>query len=77
MFTKTDLENLMRHQSRDAVAAAVERIPEEDLRFALVLSIMNHKQTIAVENELWCASFVRYSALEEEVEKLRNRASEV
>ena len=77
MFTKTDLEKLIQFKSRDAVSAAVDRIPEDELRFALTLAIMSYKQTVDLENELWYASFARYSAMEEELERLRDRVRNI
>ena len=53
MFTKENLFDLIKLDGRDAVGAAVANIPDEEVRNALMMLVIHHQKTIALEKSLW------------------------
>lgn len=46
MFIKDNLFDLVKNEGRDAAAAAVSKIPDEELRNALMLLVMLYQNTV-------------------------------
>lgn len=49
MFTKENLFDLIKLDGRDAVGAAVANIPDEEVRNALMMLVIHHQKTMALE----------------------------
>ncbi len=75
MFTKENLSNLIKNEGRDAVAAAVASIPDEEVRNALTLLVIYHQQAMAQEKELWRREHTSRIALETELKEAQARIS--
>lgn len=73
MFTKDDLLALVSNEGRDAVAAAVAKIPEEDVRGVLMSLVMLYQSSAKMETDLWNKEHARCDALEDELKKAQER----
>ena len=63
MVTRDDLEQLVKNRGQEAVGTAVVKIPDEDVRPALMLMVMIY--------EIFRRDQKRIAELEEELEKAR------
>lgn len=77
MFTKEDLLQLVNTKGRDAVAAAVEKIPEEEVRHALMLLVVHHQKSMEIEKQLREEKHEQYQALERELEAAKEQIREL
>ena len=53
MFTFEDFKSLTRITDRDELMSAVAQLPEEDLRTALLMTLLAWSRHIEVDQELW------------------------
>ena len=61
MVTRDDLEQLVKNRGQEAVGAAVVKIPDEDVRPALMLMVMIYQKSDEINREIFlpiqqCAS---------------------
>ena len=49
MFTFDDLKELLKHKERDDICHAVGKIPDDELRNALVLLVTQYHKSIEIE----------------------------
>jgi len=71
MVTRDDLVQLVKNQGQEAVGAAVVKIPDEDVRPALMLMVMIYQKSDEINRELFRRDQKRIAELEEELEKAR------
>ena len=71
MVTRDDLEQLVKNRGQEAVGAAVVKIPDEDVRPALMLMVMIYQKSDEINRELFRRDQKRIAELEEELEKAR------
>jgi hypothetical protein len=71
MVTRDDLVQLVKNHGQEAVGAAVVKIPEEDVRPALMLMVMMYQKTDEINRDLFRQDQERIAELEEELEKAR------
>lgn len=71
MVTRDDLEQLVKNKGQEAVGAAVVKIPDEDVRPALMLMVMIYQKSDEINRELFHRDQKRIAELEEELEKVR------
>lgn len=73
MFTKDNLLDLVKNEGSDAVATAVSKVPDEELRNALMLLVMLYQNTVKLEKEVWKQEHTRCTALETELQEAQER----
>ena len=71
MVTIDYLVQLVKNQGQEAVAAAVVKIPDEDVRPAVMLMVMIYEKSDEINRELFRRDQKRIAELEEELEKAR------
>jgi hypothetical protein len=71
MVTRDDLEQLVKNRGQEAVGAAVVKIPDEDVRPALMLMVMIYQKSDEINRELFRRDQKRIAELEEELKKAR------
>lgn len=71
MVTRDDLVQLVKNKGQEAVGAAVVKIPDEDVRLALMLMVMIYQKSDEINRELFHRDQKRIAELEEELEKVR------
>lgn len=71
MVTRDDLEQLVKNRGQEAVGAAVVKIPDEDVRPALMLMVMIYQKSDEINREIFRRDQKRIAELEEELEKAR------
>lgn len=71
MVTRDDLEQLVKNRGQDAVGAAVVKIPDEDVRPALMLMVMIYQKSDEINREIFRRDQKRIAELEDELEKAR------
>ena len=71
MVTRDDLVQLVMNKGQEAVGAAVVKIPDEDVRPALMLMVMIYQKSDEINRELFHRDQKRIAELEEELEKVR------
>lgn len=69
MVTRDDLEQLVKNRGQEAVGAAVVKIPDEDVRPALMLMVMIYQKSDEINRELFRRDQKRIAELEEELKK--------
>lgn len=69
--TRDDLEQLVKNRGQEAVGAAVVKIPDEDVRPALMLMVMIYQKSDEINREIFRRDQKRIAELEEELEKAR------
>ena len=73
MFINDEYLALVCAKGRDEVAAAVAKIPEEELRSTLMHVIMHYQKSFEVERTLWNKENGKCSALKAELAEARKR----
>ena len=53
MVTRDDLEQLVKNRGQEAVGAAVVKIPDEDVRPALMLMVMIYQKSDEINREIF------------------------
>lgn len=53
MVTRDDLEQLVKNRGQEAVGAAVVKIPDEDVRPALMLMVMTYQKSHEINREIF------------------------
>lgn len=53
MVTRDDLEQLVKNKGQEAVGAAVVKIPDEDVRPALMLMVMIYQKSDEINREIF------------------------
>ena len=71
MVTRDDLEQLVKNRGQEAVGAAVVKIPDEDVRPALMLMVVIYQKSDEINREIFRRDQKRIAELEEELEKAR------
>lgn len=71
MVTRDDLEQLVKNRGQEAVGTAVVKIPDEDVRPALMLMVMIYQKSDEINRELFRRDQKRIAELEEELKKAR------
>ena len=71
MVTRDDLEQLVKNRGQEAVGVAVVKIPDEDVRPALMLMVMIYQKSDEINREIFRRDQKRIAELEEELEKAR------
>lgn len=71
MVTRDDLEQLVKNRGQEAVGTAVVKIPDEDVRPALMLMVMIYQKSDEINREIFRRDQKRIAELEEELEKAR------
>lgn len=69
--TRDDLEQLVKNRGQEAVGAAVVKIPDEDVRPALMLMVMIYQKSDEINREIFRRDQKRIAELEDELEKAR------
>ena len=77
MFINDEYWALVCAKGRDEVAAAVAKIPEEDLRSTLMHVIMHYQKTFKLEHMLWNNENDKYTALKTELAEAKKRIQEL
>lgn len=64
MFTFEDFKSLAGITDRDELMSAVARVPEEDLRAALFMTLLTWNKNREINNELWKREYERANKAE-------------